>query len=593
MRSGNFSMARPAPRPPPNAPAAGNCCKHCSPTRPAARRRARWRARASRRSPSGWGDAGTRAFCRSSSTRARSCTRACRCGARPPCWPNSKPCWRTARRVRSRKPACENWMPSRARGWSRGARRSTPRWRVLHHRRTCRANFATGCAGPSCWTRSWAGLNPGPPRRSARRRTHGSLQPMLLPRHNSHRAACWDPGMVGRELTRFCGGKAANLAEIERILGADCVPAWFAVTDAGVSFALAATVPPAAVDAAGLAEAAAPASSAAPRRTAAATSPPALGDAIAAVLGRRELTAARRANDRNLWLATPLPADLVHEITAAYAALGESSGSPPPPVAIRSSAFEEDTEQTAWAGQFDTFLFVRGEAAVLEHLQLRLGRAVDRARHPPARSAGGGSATRRRRGHRAAHGRRARGRRAADGFAAAAAARDGDQRRAGAGRRGRERRRGRRSDPRLQGGDSPGASRCASATPWATSASASSSTRAGTGTRLEETLYHQRLRAALEYVELCELVQAAARLEQRLRPAARHRVRLRGHCLCASCRRAPSASSTPRCRTPWRTIRCLHPRFETEDHMIRRDDALRYHAGDRAGKIEVKPPSRA
>jgi pyruvate,water dikinase len=38
--------------------------------------------------------------------------------------------------------------------------------------------------------------------------------------------------------------------------------------------------------------------------------------------------------------------------------------------------------------------------------------------------------------------------------------------------------------------------------------------RAGSGTRREETLYHQRLRAALEYSDLAELVRAAARLER-------------------------------------------------------------------------------
>jgi phosphoenolpyruvate synthase/pyruvate phosphate dikinase len=37
--------------------------------------------------------------------------------------------------------------------------------------------------------------------------------------------------------------------------------------------------------------------------------------------------------------------------------------------------------------------------------------------------------------------------------------------------------------------------------------------RAGLGTSREECLYHQRLRPALEYVELAELVATAARLE--------------------------------------------------------------------------------
>jgi len=37
--------------------------------------------------------------------------------------------------------------------------------------------------------------------------------------------------------------------------------------------------------------------------------------------------------------------------------------------------------------------------------------------------------------------------------------------------------------------------------------------RRGRGTRLEETLYHQRLRPALEYFELCEIVSRACALE--------------------------------------------------------------------------------
>jgi phosphoenolpyruvate synthase/pyruvate phosphate dikinase len=37
--------------------------------------------------------------------------------------------------------------------------------------------------------------------------------------------------------------------------------------------------------------------------------------------------------------------------------------------------------------------------------------------------------------------------------------------------------------------------------------------RTGTGTVLDDTLYHQRLRPALEYVELVELVRVAAELE--------------------------------------------------------------------------------
>jgi len=37
---------------------------------------------------------------------------------------------------------------------------------------------------------------------------------------------------------------------------------------------------------------------------------------------------------------------------------------------VRSSASDEDTERASRAGQFDTFLFVRGAASVLDHLKL-------------------------------------------------------------------------------------------------------------------------------------------------------------------------------------------------------------------------------
>ena len=52
-------------------------------------------------------------------------------------------------------------------------------------------------------------------------------------------------------------------------------------------------------------------------------------------------------------------------MTEAYRALGDDGY-----VAVRSSASDEDTERASRAGQFDTFLFVRGEASVLDHVKL-------------------------------------------------------------------------------------------------------------------------------------------------------------------------------------------------------------------------------
>ncbi len=53
------------------------------------------------------------------------------------------------------------------------------------------------------------------------------------------------------------------------------------------------------------------------------------------------------------------------DITAAYRALGERVGQTDPAVAVRSSATAEDLPDASFAGQQETFLNVRGEAALL------------------------------------------------------------------------------------------------------------------------------------------------------------------------------------------------------------------------------------
>ena len=56
---------------------------------------------------------------------------------------------------------------------------------------------------------------------------------------------------------------------------------------------------------------------------------------------------------------------LAAEITAAYRRLG---GGPGAPVAVRSSATAEDTADASFAGQQDTYLWVRGAEAVVDHV---------------------------------------------------------------------------------------------------------------------------------------------------------------------------------------------------------------------------------
>src|SRR6185437_3401933 len=69
--------------------------------------------------------------------------------------------------------------------------------------------------------------------------------------------------------------------------------------------------------------------------------------------------AAARIGD--LFAAQPLPTSAAAAITGAYAGLGDRV-----PVAVRSSATVEDLPGLSAAGQHDTYLNVRGEAAVLD-----------------------------------------------------------------------------------------------------------------------------------------------------------------------------------------------------------------------------------
>jgi pyruvate,water dikinase len=61
----------------------------------------------------------------------------------------------------------------------------------------------------------------------------------------------------------------------------------------------------------------------------------------------------------------PLPADLQVELAAAYGTLSRSSGVPNVPVAVRSSALDEDGDLASFAGQHETELNLVGVDAVL------------------------------------------------------------------------------------------------------------------------------------------------------------------------------------------------------------------------------------
>jgi pyruvate,water dikinase len=67
--------------------------------------------------------------------------------------------------------------------------------------------------------------------------------------------------------------------------------------------------------------------------------------------------------------AAPLPADLEEAIRTAYAELERRTGTPSLPVAVRSSGESEDLAGASFAGQYDTYLWVRGADEVLEYVR--------------------------------------------------------------------------------------------------------------------------------------------------------------------------------------------------------------------------------
>ena len=79
---------------------------------------------------------------------------------------------------------------------------------------------------------------------------------------------------------------------------------------------------------------------------------------------------ARAAAAREVVLGWPVPGEVAAEVTAAYARLCELTGIADVPVAVRSSATSEDSPEASFAGEHDTFLWVRGAARVLDHIRL-------------------------------------------------------------------------------------------------------------------------------------------------------------------------------------------------------------------------------
>ena len=65
-----------------------------------------------------------------------------------------------------------------------------------------------------------------------------------------------------------------------------------------------------------------------------------------------------------------IPDDLKGEIQSAYQTLCEKMGTPDAPVAVRSSGLAEDSAGASFAGQFESYLNVKGEKELLEKVKI-------------------------------------------------------------------------------------------------------------------------------------------------------------------------------------------------------------------------------
>jgi pyruvate,water dikinase len=93
-------------------------------------------------------------------------------------------------------------------------------------------------------------------------------------------------------------------------------------------------------------------------------------DALIAAVDPHDPASVTAAGERARALigALVMPADLAGAIRAAYARLCERCGDGDLPVAVRSSATCEDQPDASFAGEHDTYLWVRGGDAVVRHV---------------------------------------------------------------------------------------------------------------------------------------------------------------------------------------------------------------------------------
>jgi pyruvate,water dikinase len=92
----------------------------------------------------------------------------------------------------------------------------------------------------------------------------------------------------------------------------------------------------------------------------------AVDSAVSGLAADQGAAAARGAESHRLVSEAPVPSSVASAVTAAYEELCRAVGCPDAAVAVRSSAEVEDLPEASCAGQYDTFLWIRGADAVLD-----------------------------------------------------------------------------------------------------------------------------------------------------------------------------------------------------------------------------------
>jgi pyruvate,water dikinase len=169
------------------------------------------------------------------------------------------------------------------------------------------------------------------------------------------------PQQGALELVPLIGWKAANLAELDMVGGEGLIPSWFVVTDKAFQNVLQSRIK----------ENFSAAGETYNKETL-------VTEVIDKILIRADLSNRDKSSIiKNLWETISLPDEIKNEVIEAYHEIekefltskSEKEKDAKLYVAIRSSSCEEDAEIAARAGEFETYLFINGEELLIQYLK--------------------------------------------------------------------------------------------------------------------------------------------------------------------------------------------------------------------------------